>query len=979
MGSVVARALGGTRRRLIIVFTVIPALLFGVPAAIGVPWLVGDNLIQNYPLRLLVGTDLGHGHLPLWDPLLWSGTPLLAGFNAGAAYPTTALFAVLPSLAAWATNQVVVEVLAATGVLALLRVLDRSWLAAGLAAAAFTYGGFMATQSVHIDLVQAGAWLPWAFVAVNRLAHRPAGRSAAPWVALLGASLGLMVLSGAAEPIIDGGVVLAVFTVWQIWRAPGGRWRSVMGGAVAGVGVGFLVSALQTLPGAQLQARSQRAAATYQYFSSGSMNKSLTVLSLDPTLLGGAHSYPTYYFATFNLPEVSSYVGIMAVMALVGLLARRHWRSADARNWRIWYLILAIGLVLTWGNFTPLGPLEFHLPLYDSQRLLSRNLLEVDLAASVLFGVWVDRMFGPAIAAARPGRADAGADVEPAPPPPRWRVPGPRAWRSDVVLPLIPVVLVVGLQVAMLAGGTWFPHLIHVPGPVNGGQMRSLALFLSIPSALAVAAGWLVVRRRALGRRLPALLTALLVADLALFNVVIQGFPSPNTAVDPSNAWANGLAAALARAGPGGAGGEHRLAVYDPERLYPLGGNALGAPDLNVIRSLASVQGYGALAEAEYDAATATHRQGNLSVTALTNGTFDRLDLAVLAAVPESFMTLVLSPPPRPGVRGTGTLPPVPPDPGAPLDVRAPAPGADRTPRPTMSVGVGRTRTRFFGAALSVRAVQIPVAKASPSGLRVGLLGSDGRVAAWLTPSTATGIADSAADLVAVTPHPVTAVGIVLRATATTIVGPPLIRTAGQGIYRLDGSLTRTVSGPAWRTDGHIGVFPLFITSQAAGRAWLAPDQASAAAALPVPGTAAAAGATGSVRVRSSEPWGTETIAVDATHPEVLVRSVAYAQGWQATVQSAGRSTGVAVRRAGLVQAVPVPSGASTVTFRYRPHRVVEGLVLSGVGVVAVAGLVAWPWRRRLRRRPPVRRRRPEPASTPDTRVPVSPGSGPGT
>ena len=26
------------------------------------------------PLRVLVGTDLRHGHLPLWDPYLWSGS-----------------------------------------------------------------------------------------------------------------------------------------------------------------------------------------------------------------------------------------------------------------------------------------------------------------------------------------------------------------------------------------------------------------------------------------------------------------------------------------------------------------------------------------------------------------------------------------------------------------------------------------------------------------------------------------------------------------------------------------------------------------------------------------------------------------------------------------------------------------------------------------------------------------------------------------
>ena len=78
-----------------------PVALFAVPALAGVTWLVSDNLTQNFPLRVLVGIDLRHGHAPVWDPYLWSGSPLLSGFNAGAAYPATWLFSVLPGAFAW--------------------------------------------------------------------------------------------------------------------------------------------------------------------------------------------------------------------------------------------------------------------------------------------------------------------------------------------------------------------------------------------------------------------------------------------------------------------------------------------------------------------------------------------------------------------------------------------------------------------------------------------------------------------------------------------------------------------------------------------------------------------------------------------------------------------------------------------------------------------------------------------------------------
>jgi hypothetical protein len=66
----------------------------------------GDDLTQNYPLRVLAGRQIASGQLPLFDPYIWSGSPLLADWNAGAAYPLTLLFAVLPSVAAWTLNLV---------------------------------------------------------------------------------------------------------------------------------------------------------------------------------------------------------------------------------------------------------------------------------------------------------------------------------------------------------------------------------------------------------------------------------------------------------------------------------------------------------------------------------------------------------------------------------------------------------------------------------------------------------------------------------------------------------------------------------------------------------------------------------------------------------------------------------------------------------------------------------------------------------
>jgi hypothetical protein len=84
----------------------LPAAAFILPDLFGGHLLMtGDNLQQNYPLHVLAGSMYSHGELPFWDPYLFSGTPLLAGFNAGAFYPLVGLFVILPDRVAWVATE----------------------------------------------------------------------------------------------------------------------------------------------------------------------------------------------------------------------------------------------------------------------------------------------------------------------------------------------------------------------------------------------------------------------------------------------------------------------------------------------------------------------------------------------------------------------------------------------------------------------------------------------------------------------------------------------------------------------------------------------------------------------------------------------------------------------------------------------------------------------------------------------------------
>lgn len=918
------------------VFVAVPIVVFGVPALFGLPWLVGDNAIQNYPLRVLVGTDLAHGHLPIWDPYIWSGAPLLAGFNAGAAYPVTALFAVLPHVLAWVSNQVVAEVVAALGMLILLRGHGRSWTAAGLGAASFAYGGFVVAQNVHIDLVEAAGWLVWAFAAVDRVAAAPRRRQSLAWTGMLGLSLGLMALTGATEPLLDGGLVLVLYAIWHLWRARGAR-MALSVRLVAGAVIGGCIGAAQLLPGLLFQSQSQRATHTYTYFASGSMNKSFLTLLFDPLFLGGSHSYPFGFVGTYNLPEISGYVGIVPVMAVFGLLARRHRRHAEASSWWIWYAIAAVGALFALGSFTPLGHLEYLLPLYNRQRLLTRNLLELDIALVVLFAAWVDHML-----------------LSPRPPPTEVSTSPARKWRrwpSDVVLPLVPVAAVVFFQLATITVGPFvLDTLYRVPDVVSYGNLWRQDIFLVVPSAVALAAGWLVVHGWRVGAaRVARILTVVVVFDLVLFNAMTQIDPLPTAAVNGPSPDSRALTAMVRAAGTGHGGEEHRTALYDPAAFDVDQAADVGEPDVNILQSLDSVQGYGAVVDGNYDQATGTHTQGNIATLALAAGTMAYLDLGVLVTVPQSFLHLVV---PAPGVpTGVVRIPPVGPRPqvASPTAVAPPTPPREFTylsaAPASLTLEPGKADAQYFGTVLAVRSVRIPLTRGGPTGttrLRLGLVSADGRSVHWLEGPQ--GIVLAGGLRVAVQGSPEVSGIVVVQVPGT---GPPptvsmgqaVVDTAGQGTYRLDGGLRDVVTEPDWHFAGTIGVFSVFTESDAVGRAYL--TQSSA----------------GSATVTSDPAWGTETIEVRTTRPATLVRDVTFASGWQAEItpppNASGPTVSVDVVRHGLVQSVKVPAGTHLVTFRYRPHRVDEGLALSAVGVLAALLLVIFgcrgSWRRRTR------------------------------
>ncbi|MGA3146078.1 MAG: hypothetical protein ABSF33_01235 [Acidimicrobiales bacterium] len=955
----------------LLVVAALPILVFGGFAASGHVLMEADNLIQNFPLRALVGVDLRHGQLPLWNPYVAGGTALLGGFNAGAAYPGTWLFAVLPAQGAWVVNVILVYEVALFGMFVFLRRQTLSKRASTLGAATFMLGGFMSAQFVHIDLIQGAAWLPWVLLALDgmfatsldiglaRDLGATAGGGGGPlrtarlqrirFTALLAVSFGLSILAGAPEAFMDGGVLAVIYAVWLLRRLPKGRRVPYLTAIAAGMVGALMLGAAQWLPGWAFSHLSQRAVPNYAFFTSGSWPIRLTTLLFSPFLMGTNLQHPSFWFGPFTFPEMAGYVGVIGVIAAFALLGRRWRRHESARLWRVWYVVLALGLLLAWGGHTPVGRLEYLIPFLNQQRLLNRNLLIVDVALVVLLSWWVD------LALLR--RGDGGADRVPAVDGdgaaggPRAPSPGHRPrTRYERLAVALPIGLVVLLAVAEWASVTpWLadglPRFIGDQFRVSRGDLITPAVLATLAAIFAVAIGGLARYGHRLTAARTARLTAVvMVADLLVFNLFVLRPPVPPTVVTQSGALATQLAAVT--------GTGSRFAVYDPD-LYDYDQLlSLGHDDLNVLRRLPTVEDYTALVAKSYFEATGAHGQDELAPGVFSTPVVDQLNLGVLLSLPSYFMS--------PVDPARSRLPVPRPDTEQPV-----APGGDQR----VDVSPGSTHTWFTGGTADLRAILLisshqaaPATMERLSALEIGVVTVGGSIR-WLADgSTAPrGTGGSGVRSVSL-PSATPVAGIVVRnpGKAAVTLDAPRLDTADFGLVDLKGVLQNQVQSPRWRYAMMIGPFAVFKNTASQGWAWLtAPRADPADKGPPAPKAGAdAAGPFGAVTRTSTTPWGTDSYLVDATRSARMIRSESYLRGWSATltpVDGAGKPIGptthLPVGRSGILQTVAVPAGRSMVTFVYRPKLALIGLALSTLATI-VAGLVLLVTWRRLRADP---------------------------
>jgi hypothetical protein len=877
-----------------LVLIAIPAAGFILPYLVdGRVLLTGDNLQQNYPLHVLVGHMLRHGQLPFWNPYIFSGTPLLADFNAGAFYPLMGFFVVFSPNVAWIATEVVLFAAIAIGMYVFLRALSLSTIAGLLAGATFAFAGTVFSQVNHVDMTEGFVAIPWMLLAVHHIVKDGRWR----WSVLLGIAFATVILAGAPEAMLDEALLViayAAVTAGLDWS----RWWRVLSRSATAAAVALSLAAIQWLPGLEAIHASQRAGNTFA--AAGSFPTQFSILWLVPYLNGSYGEIgEANFFSQYNLPEVGVYLGILPLIALVTLLHPR-WPSRISRRDRLtWYVVGLFGYVLALGSNTPLERVFNALPLYGHQRLQSRNMITVSTAVCVLFAGWLDR-----------------TDTE---------VPATSerfVW-YDRVVSLLPVGIVAGLAVWALAAPaslvSVFAGVTLTPGIAT--TVRKATIVALVLSGSAAAIVWMRPRlARTYWMPLVSVFVAVDIGIMALTSQLTQ------TAPDALLAGMTPVQHLMAQNLPPGG----RIISYDPQTYASYPGSPQGIPDLNVLADMPSVSGYASIVNGQYEAVTSTHAQGSLSVDAVAAGTLGTLNLQEIVTLPEYFLVPLSSNP-----RSVGAIHPIAqgfaPDAAMPRGFGytinlLPYPSF---PGPRPSLQQGQRASWFFGETLRTGSATVLLTRpaAAASLVRFGLLGTDGATH-WSVPVA---VAPGAVSVHSPLPRG-DAVGLTVQVFGSLPPQRAVIDVAGQP-FELAGSLSSVIVPGPWRQVGTAQSYTVFGFTKPP-----VPIMAVTAGGKPVP-----------VEVLASSTKS-EQVRVRAPGPASVIRSVAWDSGWTGSVSvNGGSPVAVKVGSFDLVQRVRIPAGDDVVTFHYTPPRLRVATLLT-VGAMLLLVLLGVVWVVRGRR-----------------------------
>lgn len=353
-----------------------------------------DTVSHDYIMHYYawVQSISGKGEIPLWNPYMFSGMPMIGSASICPFYPSQWLYAILPFNTAFTLQYVLALAVGGIGAGWWMRCLNHRRAVCVWAGALYMVSGHFLTltHAGHLQKMIALGWVPVALGATIQIMktggseQRRSDRFRA--ACLLGIALGMQLL--ATHPQVFYATALACvvqligLALYSVpWKAvilgqsttngstPGAAFTRIGRAAVMSLlalAVCVALSAVQLFPTIEMSALSNRAEGVSFEEATQTSYPPLELFEYAiPALFGSSvRDYPTVYFGKWGERIVTDYVGLpVLILALIGLLGSR-------RKYR-WFLLTLFltGVIVGLGRYTPVYWLLWKvLPGFDGFR-----------------------------------------------------------------------------------------------------------------------------------------------------------------------------------------------------------------------------------------------------------------------------------------------------------------------------------------------------------------------------------------------------------------------------------------------------------------------------------------------------------------------------------------------------------------------------------------------------------------------------------
>lgn len=321
----------------------------------------------HLPLRTAL-VELAHGEVPVWNPWLSGGQPIVSDPSYAVFYPPTWIAAITGPGRSLSIHAVLHLALALAGAWMLARRLGCRPVTALVAAIGFAGGGVTVSFASALNHLPGAAALPWMLWAADRLVAAAGRRQRFAALAALAVVVALALLNGEPVTLVAGGLAAACLAMARAGRGERLRGFALLVGAAV---LAATLAAVQLLPALDRFAGSARAGGlTFEEATTWSLAPARALELVAPRALGDpARAEEGLYFGwgihDRDFPFLPSiHPGLVVLLLGAAGIAARPIPARAA-----WASMTALGTLLALGRHTPVyGWLHAWVPPFDSLR-----------------------------------------------------------------------------------------------------------------------------------------------------------------------------------------------------------------------------------------------------------------------------------------------------------------------------------------------------------------------------------------------------------------------------------------------------------------------------------------------------------------------------------------------------------------------------------------------------------------------------------